>query len=129
MEHDQLQTVFKTDANIPQQAARRFTGRERQVLSFVFEGPREQGDRRPDRSLGGPGKSTLQQLFSKTAVRNPQPTGTDCPGTVPRSNLIKWRRERDSNPRYGFPYIGFQDRLFQPLTHPSAADQSLSGDP
>jgi hypothetical protein len=30
-----------------------------------------------------------------------------------------WRRERDSNPRYGFPYIGFQDRLFQPLTHPS----------
>src|ERR1035441_3270559 len=23
-----------------------------------------------------------------------------------------WRRERDSNPRYGFPYSGFQDRLF-----------------
>ena len=32
----------------------------------------------------------------------------------------EWRRERDSNPRYGFPYSGFQDRLFQPLTHPSA---------
>ena len=32
----------------------------------------------------------------------------------------RWRRERDSNPRYGFPYSGFQDRLFQPLTHPSA---------
>jgi hypothetical protein len=32
-----------------------------------------------------------------------------------------WRRERDSNPRYGFPYSGFQDRLFQPLTHPSAS--------
>ncbi len=31
-----------------------------------------------------------------------------------------WRRERDSNPRYPFGYIGFQDRLFQPLTHPSA---------
>ena len=30
-----------------------------------------------------------------------------------------WRRERDSNPRYGFPYSGFQDRPFQPLTHPS----------
>ena len=28
-----------------------------------------------------------------------------------------WRRGRDSNPRYGFPYSGFQDRLFQPLTH------------
>ncbi len=34
---------------------------------------------------------------------------------------ISWRRERDSNPRYGFPYSGFQDRPFQPLTHPSAA--------
>ena len=32
-----------------------------------------------------------------------------------------WRRERDSNPRYPSGYIGFQDRLFQPLTHPSAA--------
>src|SRR5437879_1122995 len=30
-----------------------------------------------------------------------------------------WRRERDSNPRYGFPYSGFQDHPFQPLTHPS----------
>src|SRR5271157_3469848 len=30
-----------------------------------------------------------------------------------------WRRERDSNPRYPFEYSGFQDRLFQPLTHPS----------
>src|SRR2546423_1739748 len=32
----------------------------------------------------------------------------------------KWRRERDSNPRYPFGYSGFQDRLFQPLTHHSA---------
>src|ERR1035438_8985656 len=40
--------------------------------------------------------------------------------------LEGWRRERDSNPRYPFGYIGFQDRLFQPLTHPSAAVKSLS---
>jgi hypothetical protein len=32
----------------------------------------------------------------------------------------EWRRERDSNPRYPLRYSGFQDRLFQPLTHPSA---------
>ncbi len=38
----------------------------------------------------------------------------------------QWRRERDSNPRYGFPYSGFQDRLFQPLTHPSAAYKQLN---
>src|SRR5689334_10515526 len=34
--------------------------------------------------------------------------------------ILKWRRERDSNPRYPFRYSGFQDRLFQPLTHLSA---------
>ena len=32
----------------------------------------------------------------------------------------RWRRERDSNPRYGFPYSGFQDHRHQPLGHPSA---------
>jgi hypothetical protein len=38
-----------------------------------------------------------------------------------QETVYRWRRERDSNPRYGFPHSGFQDRLFQPLTHPSAA--------
>src|SRR5450432_4414816 len=37
-----------------------------------------------------------------------------------------WRRERDSNPRYPLRYNGFQDRLFQPLTHPSARGESNS---
>jgi hypothetical protein len=32
-----------------------------------------------------------------------------------------WRRERDSNPRYGFPYSGFQDHRHRPLGHPSAS--------
>ena len=39
---------------------------------------------------------------------------------------FRWRRERDSNPRYRFRYSGFQDRLFQPLTHPSAVDKSFA---
>ena len=34
--------------------------------------------------------------------------------------VAKWRRERDSNPRSPLGLSGFQDRLFQPLTHPSA---------
>ena len=34
--------------------------------------------------------------------------------------LNEWRRERDSNPRCPLRQSGFQDRLFQPLTHPSA---------
>src|SRR5207244_5717753 len=28
-----------------------------------------------------------------------------------------WRRERDSNPRNGSPFCGFQDRRLQPLGH------------
>lgn len=28
-----------------------------------------------------------------------------------------WRRERDSNPRYGFPYTHFPGVLLQPLGH------------
>src|SRR5579863_9536128 len=58
-----------------------------------------------------------------------------CPGTIAKYGQFSrisevedatfsvvqtaWRRERDSNPRYPFRYSGFQDRLFQPLTHPS----------
>ena len=33
----------------------------------------------------------------------------------------EWRREGDSNPRAPFGANGFQDRRFQPLTHPSAS--------
>src|ERR1700686_5050075 len=29
----------------------------------------------------------------------------------------RWRRGRDSNPRYGFPYSSFQDWRLQPLGH------------
>jgi hypothetical protein len=36
-----------------------------------------------------------------------------------------WRRERDSNPRYRFRHSGFQDRPFQPLTHPSVSEDSM----
>ena len=32
----------------------------------------------------------------------------------------KWRRERDSNPRYGCPYSDFRDRRLRPLSHLSA---------
>ena len=37
-------------------------------------------------------------------------------------NMLEWRRERDSNPRYPFWYSGFQDRRHRPLGHPSAPD-------
>ena len=34
----------------------------------------------------------------------------------------EWRRERDSNPRYGFPYTHFPGVRLQPLGHPSSAE-------
>jgi site-specific DNA recombinase len=39
--------------------------------------------------------------------------GTFTPGV--RSFVRNWRRGRDSNPRYGYPYSGFRDRPIQPL--------------
>src|SRR5262245_25320770 len=40
-----------------------------------------------------------------------------CPGALKR---IRWRGERDSNPRYPSGYSGFQDHRHRPLGHPSA---------
>ena len=34
---------------------------------------------------------------------------------------VSWRRERDSNPRYGYPHTRFPSVRLQPLGHPSAA--------
>ena len=36
-----------------------------------------------------------------------------------RSSVLKWRREWDSNPRYGFPYTRFPSERLKPLGHPS----------
>jgi hypothetical protein len=40
-------------------------------------------------------------------------------------SISKWRRRGDSNPRDPFGSNGFQDRRFQPLTHPSANDSNI----
>ncbi len=39
-------------------------------------------------------------------------------------NVPSWRRKRDSNPRYSFPYCGFQDRRLKPLGHSSTHHRS-----
>lgn len=51
----------------------------------------------------------LQTLTAKNGVNS-----------VPTQGL-KWRRGRDSNPRYGFPHTHFPGVRLQPLGHPSAA--------
>ena len=36
-----------------------------------------------------------------------------------QGRMARWRREWDSNPRYGFPYTRFPSERLQPLGHPS----------
>jgi len=41
-------------------------------------------------------------------------------GFAPRALSCLWRRDRDSDPRYGFPYTRFPSAPVRPLRHPSA---------
>jgi two-component system, NarL family, nitrate/nitrite response regulator NarL len=66
----QLQTALGKETPTPQPpGSRRFTERERQVLSFVFEGFVNKEIAARIGVSEGSVKSTLQQLFSKTGVR------------------------------------------------------------
>ena len=70
LEQEQLQTTLRTDPQTSQSPGpRQFTERERQVLSFVFEGFANKEIAERIGVSEGSVKSTLQQLFSKTGVR------------------------------------------------------------
>jgi two-component system, NarL family, nitrate/nitrite response regulator NarL len=70
LDQEQLQTALRTEPRPPQGGrTRRFTERERQVLSFVFEGLANKEIAGRIGVSEGSVKSTLQQLFSKTGVR------------------------------------------------------------
>ena len=70
LDHEQLQTALTTEGTTPQPAGTRcFTERERNVLSFVFEGLANKEIAARIGVSEGSVKSTLQQLFSKTGVR------------------------------------------------------------
>jgi site-specific DNA recombinase len=56
-------------------------------------------------------------IGSKTRLLQTLVAGNGGNG-VPNQGL-KWRRRWDSNPRYGFPHAGFQDRCLKPLGHSS----------
>ncbi len=62
-------------------------------------------------------KSNLLQTLTAAAGVKPATAGV-------RSSVLNWRREGDSNPRYGFtPHNGLANRRLQPLGHPSADAQ------
>jgi len=70
LDQAQLQTALEKETASPQSAGRRrFTERERQVLSFVFEGLANKEIAARIGVSESSVKSTLQQLFSKTGVR------------------------------------------------------------
>ena len=70
LDQEQLQTTLRADARTSQSPGpRQFTERERQVLSFVFEGFANKEIAERIGVSEGSVKSTLQQLFSKTGVR------------------------------------------------------------
>jgi two-component system, NarL family, nitrate/nitrite response regulator NarL len=70
LDQEQLHTALTTEVTTPQTAGtRQFTERERQVLSFVFEGLANKEIATRIGVSEGSVKSTLKQLFSKTGVR------------------------------------------------------------
>ena len=70
MDQRALQTALATETTpLQSDRTRRFTERERQVLSFVFEGLANKEIAARIGVSEGSVKSTLQQLFSKTGVR------------------------------------------------------------
>ncbi|MGD1081940.1 MAG: response regulator transcription factor [Candidatus Sulfotelmatobacter sp.] len=70
LDQEQLRTAMTAEVATPQpNGTRRFTERERHVLSFVFEGLANKEIAARIGASEGSVKSTLQQLFSKTGVR------------------------------------------------------------
>jgi len=60
----------------------------------------------------------LLQMFSRCCKMNQIIPGS-CQRILMNIFIWFWRMGWDSNPRYGFPHAGFQDRFLKPLGHPS----------
>jgi two-component system, NarL family, nitrate/nitrite response regulator NarL len=70
LDQEQLQIVLRTEVASPEEnRTRRFTQREQQVLSCVFEGLTNKEIAERSGVSESSVKATLQQLFSKTGVR------------------------------------------------------------
>jgi hypothetical protein len=64
-----------------------------------------------------------QEVLPRTAPIWALPGDVICDG---ESLAVQcWRRERDSNPRYGFPQTRFPSVRLQPLGHPSGQGEAL----
>ena len=83
---------------------------------------------KPTASEGGPSTRFGPQLIEGRSLRAFSmgwPAMSEPGGSLRcDARRVEWRRERDSNPRPGFPGCGFQDRRLRPLGHPSAQQES-----
>ena len=68
------------------------------------------------------GKAEVRIMGSRTELLRTLVASSGVPPAASvRASVPNWRRERDSNPRYGFPHTHFPGVRLQPLGHPSAA--------
>src|SRR3546814_10307053 len=84
------------------------------------------GENRPEREENGRlAESRSHELSAEMA----QFCGLFGPAIGDGESLAgaHWRRERDSNPRYGSPYTHFPGVRLQPLGHPSGGAQDRRG--
>lgn len=76
--------------------------------------------------FGHPNERALDHLavivgaLDETRLDDEEAWFDHAPGAL-QGSIGKWRRERDSNPRYGFPYTRVPGVRLQPLGHLSTA--------
>ena len=66
------------------------------------------------KGFGVEGRARRAEAFTQERPLEP-------PGDARRRRSGNWRRERDSNPRYGFPYTRFPSVRLKPLGHLSVS--------
>src|ERR1700761_2530828 len=70
-----------------------------------------------------PGSAAAQRVLTPRFVEDKSEEVAKIVGSLSHSGnqgRMAWRREWDSNPRYGFPYTRFPSVRLQPLGHPSS---------
>ena len=108
-----------------------FWGRQRRASTWyeVIASPPLPGNRGEPRSPGGPRRPVRSpyrcSLPGLTRFGGHRRAGPGLlashDGRGRRHRRSAWRRGRDSNPRYGYPYTRFPSVLLQPLGHLSAS--------
>jgi integrase len=110
-----LPSIPSTAPSTPEKTAAKATGTDGFGCTLVAQTPCNQGHSQTLRVHNEEGDSRVNE----EGVTSSQPLPVSCVGISSHSQSE--RRERDLNPRTGYPVGGFQDRCNRPLCHPSDA--------